>query len=311
MAVQIVELSSSASGFRWIDISNPSLKDLQKIANQYGLHKTAVRDCLQPEHLPKYENQGKIRFVMLRCYDSGHAADASDITELTRKVALFICDELLITIHRKDFLMMKALREKWEPRLKDYPGNPRAHLVIDIIHDCLESFDAPLDECFEKVEKLEEFAFGIAKQKLDLSHVYNLKRQSSAYKRLLWLTNDVIKRFSSDAEVRADEQSKPYILDIKEDLENTIFYVDDLNESLNQLLNLYLAQESQRTNEAMRVLTVFSAFFMPITFVVGVYGMNFHHMPELGWEYGYPACLLFMALISAAIFIWFKKKRWL
>jgi magnesium transporter len=311
MASHTVEMISPASGFRWIDVVNPSLKDLQRLADDFGLHKTSVRDCLQPEHLPKYENQGTVRYVMIRHYDANHTEDATDITDLTRKVALFISEHFLITIHRKDTDLIKDLREKWKARFEAYPTNPRSHLVIDLVHEAIESFDLPLDQCFERVEKLEEFAFGMNKQKLDLSKMYNLKRQSSAFKRLLWLTSDVVKRFAIDSEAKVDEKSRPYLIDIRDDLENTIFYVDDLNESLNQLLNLYMGQESQRTNEAMRVLTVFSAFFMPATFIVGVYGMNFHNMPELSWHYGYYASLVLILAISVFIFIWFKRKKWL
>lgn len=305
------ELVSSETGFRWIDLFNPTLKDLQGIADEFGLHKTAVRDCLQPEHLPKYEVQGNKRFLILRCFDSGHTSDTYEVTELTRKIALFIGDDFLITIHRKDVPIVKALREKWKDRLPTYVGSPRAHLVIDLIHEVIESFDPALDRCFEEVEKLEEFAFGLSKAKLDFSNVYTLRRQASTFKRLLWLTSDAIKRFATDADHRVNEQTLPFVTDLKEDLENTLFYVDDLTESLHQVLNLYLAQESQRSNEAMRVLTVFSAFFMPITFIVGVYGMNFRHMPELEWYWGYPACMLLILLISAGIYVWFKKKKWL
>jgi len=315
MSATVVEITSPVSNFRWIDVSNPTLKDLQALAAKYGLHKTTVRDCLQPEHLPKYETSGPQRFMIVRYYDEAHAPNAADIVDLTRKIAIFSEDQFLITIHRSDTPTIRALRERWKPILATQTENPRAALIVDIIQESIGSFDPPIDQCFERIEKLEQFAFGLSKQKLNLHEVYSLKRQASNFKRLLWLMSDMIKRFALDVESRVndpgDERIKPLVMDLKEDLENTLFYADDLNESLNQLLNLYLAQESQRTNEIMRVLTVFSAFFMPITFIVGVYGMNFRNMPELDRPWGYPACLFFMLLVSVVIFAWFKRRKWL
>jgi magnesium transporter len=82
-------------------------------------------------------------------------------------------------------------------------------------------------------------------------------------------------------------------------------------DDVNNLMNLYMSLSAKRTNEVMRVLTVFSVFFMPLTFIVGVYGMNFKFMPELSWRLGYPLVMIFMAIVTIIIYFWFKRKRWL
>jgi magnesium transporter len=84
-----------------------------------------------------------------------------------------------------------------------------------------------------------------------------------------------------------------------------------MSENANHLLNIYFNISSQRTNETMRVLTIFSVFFMPLTFIVGIYGMNFHNMPELGWKWGYPLTLATMAVVTIIIYLWFRRKKWL
>jgi magnesium transporter len=86
---------------------------------------------------------------------------------------------------------------------------------------------------------------------------------------------------------------------------------DALSDNIHQLLNIYFSASSQRTNETMRILTIFSVFFMPLTFIVGIYGMNFEFMPELGWKMGYPGVMGLMAVVTLLIYIWFKRKRWL
>jgi magnesium transporter len=86
---------------------------------------------------------------------------------------------------------------------------------------------------------------------------------------------------------------------------------DSLAENTNQLFNIYFSISAQKTNEIIRVLTLFSVFFMPLTFIVGIYGMNFHFMPELSWKWGYPAVMLTMAVVTLGIYWWFRRKGWL
>jgi magnesium transporter len=104
---------------------------------------------------------------------------------------------------------------------------------------------------------------------------------------------------------------QPVYQDLKENAESYHFWADQLHEDLIALLGIHVTLASHRTNEVMRVLTVFSAFFLPLTFIVGIYGMNFEAMPELRSKYGYPAVLLIMLGVSTAIFIWFRRRVWL
>ena len=98
---------------------------------------------------------------------------------------------------------------------------------------------------------------------------------------------------------------------LRESADAYLFWVDQMLEEVNLLLQVHLAMSSKRTNEVMRVLTVFSAFFLPLTFIVGIYGMNFQYMPELAQHWGYPAVLLAMAGIAAAIWLWFRRRGWM
>ena len=107
------------------------------------------------------------------------------------------------------------------------------------------------------------------------------------------------------------ERAQPYFQDLRETAEGYHFWAEQLLEEAQNLLSVHLAMASHRNNEVMRVLTVFSAFFLPLTFLVGVYGMNFRYMPELERRWGYPMSLAAMALISFVIFFWFRRRGWL
>jgi magnesium transporter len=136
--------------------------------------------------------------------------------------------------------------------------------------------------------------------------MYLIKRRVSLTKRLLWHTISVGNRFSP-----GQDRNMPLMQDLRENAESMHFYADELLEDVNNLLHMQLSLAAHRTNEVVQVLTVFSAFFLPLTFIVGVYGMNFEHMPELPQAWGYPAVWAVMIGVSAAIWLWFRRRGWL
>jgi len=301
MITQITSNLSNGHQFQWIDIGDPTAENLEKLSVEFDIHQTSLEDSLEPYHLPKYERQDDYIFIILRTVDPNRPPESSDVNELTRKVAIFLGKEFLITIHRSDIPFIKTLRDKWSKKLPEYRGDPKLHLCLDILSHGYNSFDPPIDEAMGLLNTFEQ------ESSLHLEKVYKLRKQISTIKRLLRLSHDVCVKLNADC----DQQSRVYVQDLKEDLENTIFFSEDLNESIHHFINLQLSLQSQKTNDTMRVMAIFSAFFMPITFIVGLYGMNFKFMPELEWEHGYSFSLFLMLCSSAAIFIWFKKKKWL
>jgi magnesium transporter len=301
MITQITSNLSNGHQFQWIDIGDPTPEDLKKLSIEFDIHETSLQDSLEPYHLPKYERHEDYVFIILRAVDPSRPADSSDINELTRKVAIFLGKEFLITVHRTDIQFIKSLREKWAKRLPTYRGDPKLHLCLDILSQGFNSFDPPIDEALGLLNSFEQ------ESGVHLEKVYSLRKQSSTFKRLLRLSHDICVKLNADC----DQQSRIYVQDLKEDLENTLFFSEDLNESIHHFINLQLSLQSQKTNETMRVMAIFSAFFMPITFIVGLYGMNFKFMPEIDWEYGYLFSLGLMLTSSSAIYFWFKKKKWL
>jgi len=132
------------------------------------------------------------------------------------------------------------------------------------------------------------------------------KGSTSVYQRMLHLALEVLAKLNT-----VHEKNTPLLQNVKDDTHRLMFIAEQLSENVNHLLNLHVSLTSNRTNEVMRVLTVFSVFFMPITFIVGVYGMNFYNIPELELRYGYLYVWLIMLAITATLFIWFKRKGFL
>jgi magnesium transporter len=310
MTVQTV-LSSSEPPFTWVDVVNPSAGELGEIARHYNLHPTSVEDSLEPEHLPKYERIGSTTFIIVRAMDTSAPPDCSSVHEMTRKVAIFYGAEFLVTIHRSEQEFLTAVIDEYisasPPR--DTPERRKGfipRLLIDLINGAIGTYEKPLGAAESAIDAFEATVFGEHDFTALLRRIYLEKRRVTQMRRMLSHTRDAVQKL-----VPASEPTAPLYQDLRENAESMHFYADELVDDVNNLLSIQLALASHRTNEVVRVLTVFSVFFLPLTFIVGVYGMNFQYMPELHQLWGYPSVLLGMALVTFAIYVWFRRRGWL
>ena len=287
-------------GFEWIDINDPTVEELTQIAEKYKLHTALVKDCLQPDHLPKYERMENYSFIIFRIHTDTNIVEADTVQLLTHKIAVFYGEKFLITVHRREHPLFKPLVKL----LQSGKCNNSKELLNDLISACLNTYEEPLNKLAKSVDYYEEIVFLRPKKVPLLKGLYYLKRKIDLLKRMLILSFDIIDAIDS-------EQGDVNTRDIRDQYIKFQSMFDSLAENIHQLLAIYFSASSQKTNEIMRVLTIFSVFFMPLTFIVGVYGMNFDFMPELGWKMGYPGVMGFMVLVTILIYIWFKRKGWL
>ena len=308
-------LERTDPAFVWLDVVHPTAEELAEIAGRYGLHPVAVNDCLDPEHLPKHEAFETHTFIILRACDE--TADATGVTvqELTRKIAIFFGPPFFITIHRKDQPWLSAIEQRLAQEARTKAAQAKngfhAHLLAQVCNAALDTYLAPMEKIESRLDAFETKLFGGGVEssvafRRDLREIHVIKHQVTVFKRLLWRTADVVQRI-----VPGSGRAATLFRDVQENAESYHFYADELLDDANTLLNVQLALASHRTGEVMRVLTVFSVFFLPLTFIVGVYGMNFDFMPELRAHWGYPAVLGAMALVTLAIYRWFRSRGWL
>ncbi|HEU4699873.1 MAG TPA: CorA family divalent cation transporter [Gemmatimonadales bacterium] len=306
---------ADAPAFTWVDVVDPSRDELAALAARYGLHPTSVQDCLDPAHLPKYETLGAYTFMIVRAWDERAPHSAVSYQAATRKLALFCGPGFLLTVHRTDQPYLVAVRDRWAEGAALRSGEPltgnggAAHvprMLLDLFHGVVDTFEAPLQEAGQKAEEFEGTIFDRTDIVALLREVYVVKRRVLLIRRMLWHLRNVLQRL-----VPAEESAAPLLRDLVEDADHLYSYSYALIEEIDSLLNIHLAVASNRTNDVMRVLTVFSAFFLPLTFIVGVYGMNFRHMPELDWRWGYAAVWGVMVATALGIFLWFRRRGWL
>lgn len=289
--------------FQWLDVVQPEAVELEAVARQYGLHPTSVQDCLDPEHLPKFERIENLNFVILRAYDDACPIEADTVQELTRKIAIFYSPKFIITVHRKDQPFLRQIRERWAGRDAEAKS---VNVLADLLRGVFNTYEKPIDLALNQLELLEMGVFGAQQgaRPFEIQQGYYLKRRASVFKRMLRVSIDFLPKMSS-------EGYGPIFQDVRETADSLYFFADELTESTNSLLNLHLSLASHRTNEVVRILTIFSVFLLPLNVLTGIYGMNFEHMPELKWQHGYPLAIGAMILVVVATYGWFRTKGWL
>lgn len=294
---------------RWIDIELPSGTDLDTIAKSYGLPSHAVQDCLESEHLPKFEKLEDFNFIIVRAYDETASPEADTVQELTRKVAVFEKEGLLITLHRVPLRFLTEIKNEWRKRAAS-DSQCQSHLVfLSILKGAIQTFQAPVLQNRKLLEELEEKMFMQSQESLEEG--YYLRRRASSFKRTLRMDLDILSQLKEEYQEEA-----PVLQDVLESGQRLSFYADEFYENVTSLLSMYLTLASNRltiasnrSNDVMRILTLFSVFFLPLNLVTGIYGMNFEKMPEIKWEYGYPFALVLMLIITGTVWGYFKRQR--
>lgn len=280
--------------FTWTDICQPDRATLDKIAEQYNLDVFQILDSLEHGHLPKFEKQPNYNFLIIRAFTSTIEQGATTINDLSNKIAFFYNEDKIISVHRSPFAFLENI---------DIEFSKTEDLLLYLIHKMVETYQTPLNVLDKKIEEFEKTIFLKDYSKVSLEDLYFLKTQTRITKKLLQLFQNVINH------VDVSETTKTALQDIKDTLLNLILNYDEILENANNLLNSYHSVNSQKSNDVMKLLTIFSAFFLPLTFVAGIYGMNFENMPELKWHYGYFVTLGLMAIIALIIYFWFKRKK--
>ncbi len=294
--------------FKWIDLSHPSRDELEQLRQDFNLHPVLVQDCMDPVHLPKYEKVGNITFIIVRIYDSDSLPSSDSVQNLTRKIAIFIGPGFFITIHRLDPNVFGQMTEHclfdMDKSLQN--GNRMQHVMVKFINKCVRTYLIPLEKAEDDLDLFESNIFTSETNSMQFQKLHIVRRRISLIKRILIHSQDVIRNLSP-----ASETANPVYQDLKESISSLVFMSDEFLEDATNILSLQISMASQKTNEVVRVLTIFSVFFMPLTFIVGVYGMNFQFMPELNQEFGYLYVWLLMIVVTVGIAYWFLKKGWI
>ena len=288
------ETKKEYAGFTWTDFCDPSKESLDKIAEQYQLDIYQIKDSIEIGHLPKFEKLPEYNFLILRAFTSTIEEGATTISELSNKIAFFYNGNKILSIHQKPFPFLQEINQGF---------TDTESLLLRIICEMTDTYLTPLSELDNQIEEFEKVIFLKDYSKVSLEDLYYVKTQTRITKKLLQLFQHTINQ------LEVMEANKTALQDIKDSLVSLILSYEEVLEDANNLLNTYHSVNSKKSNDVMKQLTVLSTFFLPLTFIAGIYGMNFESMPEIKWKYGYAFIWSLMGVFGLGFMIWFKKNK--
>lgn len=304
---QLPELLKDEKSVIWVDMESPTEADENVLLNVFHFHPLTVEDCRENRHYPKIEEfPGYLYFIV-----HGVRADTSSDRFNTIELDGFLGPNYVITYHHDDFRSINAVKQL----IRTSPVACRrgaAYLLHQILDRIVDFYSPVLDDFDNRIDELEAKIFtGRHPNNEMLSDIMNIKRSVLRLRRISVKQLDILHRIS-----RGEfELIPPPLLPFYRDISDHLVRVTDLAESyrdlISGLLDAHLSVVSNRLNEVMKVLTIFSAIMLPLTFIVGVYGMNFEHMPELQSRYGYFVVWGVMLTVALGMLLFFRKRGWL
>lgn len=286
----------------WVDVEAPTAEDLKFLHERYEINNLLLEDTLDPNHLPKYEEDGNIKFFLLRENTELERKNLNTISDISTKIGIFLLDKTIITVHR---MKTKSIAQT-KKQLSCTQGETTAeNIALMITLLIMKSFDDESVSLMETMDNIEnEIFLKNTNHTNQIRRLYKLKRKSGLNSRVLTISTDAIDKFK----LLGLQDSQ--VVDLKDKHKDVVADFDHLNIQITNLIGMFLALSDQKANQVMKVLAIYSVYFLPITFIAGVYGMNFDNMPELHTKHGYFYTLGFMGLVVICTFIYARRKQW-
>lgn len=288
----------------WIDVVNPGEAEATYLRDQLGLHPLAVEDSLRGRQRPKIDAYDHYSFMVFFAARVNHSRSRMALHE----VHLFLAPHAIITVHQHDIPEISETLALWKVGPARWQDGPSlAHALIDRMVDNY----FPLVEHFsDKIEGFEEQVF-LEMPDVSMQRVIEMRRELVYFRRILGPERDVLSNLLRRELPVMKPELVPYYQDIHDHILRVAEEMDTLRELLAGLLEIQASNVGRQLNQTMRTLTAWSIILMTTTLVAGIYGMNFIHMPELAWRYGYLGAIVVMLVAGLILFRYFHRRRWL
>ncbi|MFC2072393.1 magnesium/cobalt transporter CorA [Chloroflexota bacterium] len=291
----------------WINIDGlHEVEIIEKLGSHFGLHPLLLEDILNTDQRPKMEDYGDYIFVVLKMLYSGE--NKCEIE--AEQVSLILGSNFVISLQEREGDVFNPLRDrirKGKGRIRKTGSDYLAYALLDAIVD---NYFLILETVGEKIEDTEQ-QLATNPSPETLQYIRELKNEMIFLRKSIWPLRELINGLERGESTLIHESTGAYLRDVYDHTIQIIDTVESYRDMISGMVDIYLSSISNKMNEVMKVLTIFASIFIPLTFVAGIYGMNFEFMPELKWHWGYFALLAVMALIGISLVLYFKRKKWL
>lgn len=301
----LTEARRRGDGFIWIGLHDPTQDELDHVAAEFSLHHLAVEDAVKAHQRPKVEEFEDSLFVVVKTVRYDEPSQQIELGD----VMLFLGDAFVVTVRHGQARALADIRRRLEADKEVLDCGPFSVLyaVCDAVVDDYTAISLAVEE---DIEEVEERVFSPERTN-DAARIYNLKREIIEFRRAVRPLVEPMNRLASGQVQRVHEHLRPYFRDVADHAVRVSEQVDGFDDLLSSVLAANLAQVGVQQNADMRRISAWVAIVAVPTMIAAIYGMNFRHMPELGWEYGYPLSLAVMGAVCLVLYRAFKRSGWL
>ena len=304
-------MKSRNNKFEWYDISAHPAAALQDYRSatvpfllSLGIHQTLVESTMEAVLLPQLSTVNNCSCLILRCAVEETSHDMDSIQELTNRITILVTEDRLITLHRTYLQFLDSAVRSWENHSSMASSSYLLHLIVK---EAARTFHRALSKSIVQFDFYEAKLFLPQKQRATLAReIYHIKRRASVYSRTLGLLHEAYNQTAHSLKITSYDAAYQ---DVTQDINHLRGLSEELSDNANTVLQLLFQLSSFQLNELMRVLTMFSAFFIPLSFIASVYGMNFQHLPFLESSNGHWYCLFLMFCVAGTSMMWFRVKK--
>jgi len=291
----------------WINVDGVhDVEKIQQLGRGFALHPLAIEDITHTGQRPKIEDYGNHLFIVVRMLQWDDKARQVD----DEQVSLVLGDTWLLSFQERKGDVFDHVRERLESNRGRLRGAGSDYMAYTLIDAVVDHYFTILEILGEQIEALGEDLTDDPRQE-HLASIRHLKRELLFMRKSVWPLREILGAIQRDESRLVDESTRPYLRDLYDHTIQIIDTVETFRDMVSGLMDVYLSSISNRMNEVMKVLTIIATIFIPLSFIAGVYGMNFGYMPELQWRYGYFAILGVMAAVGVGMLVYFRRKRWL
>ena len=291
----------------WLNIDGAhQIEILEQVGKHFGLHPLVLEDIANTGQRPKMEDFDDYIFVVLRML----RFDEKENETKTEQISLLLGPDFVISFQEKEGDVFDSIRERIrnnKGRIRKMGADYLAYALIDAIVDNYFMILEKLGETIEEIE--EKLVTNPTSETLHTLH--DLKREMVFLRKSVWPLREVINRLERSESPLINKSTCVYLRDVYDHTIQVIDAVETFRDMLSGMLDIYLSSLSNRMNEVMKVLTIIATIFIPLTFIAGIYGMNFRYMPELEQAWSYPTILILMLIMAIVMLVYFRRKKWI
>lgn len=299
--------TADATNAVWINIEG--LHDvalIDRLGQRFNIHPLVLEDILNTNQRPKYEEYDDYMFIVLKML----RFDANQTRVLAEQISLVISDDCLVSFQEAAGDVFEPVRERIRKGRGRIRGGGNGYLAYTLLDAVVDHYFLILERIGEKIDTYEAELLDSPTDET-LHRIHELKREIIFLRKEVWPLREILNQFIKSENPLIRKETLPFLRDVHDHAVHIIDTIESFRDILSGMIDQYMSTVSNRMNEVMKLLTIIATIFIPITFIAGIYGMNFKYMPELEWRWGYFGIWGVMIFIAFLLLIFFKRKKWL